>query len=87
MKKILVVDDEPAIVSAIAYAVTAAGSADDQQDLFITEVETGEQTPVLNDIRLSDQLHWSPSGKKLLATATVLKDNFYQFLTYVVSLS
>lgn len=73
--------------SKLAYAVTAAGSADDQEDLFITEVETGEQTPVLNDIRVSDQLHWSPSGKKLLATATVLKDNVYQFLTYVVSLS
>ncbi|MEK3796497.1 hypothetical protein MKX42_32650 [Paenibacillus sp. FSL R7-0204] len=71
----------------LAYAVTAAGSTDDQQDLFITEVETGEQTPVLNDFHLADPLHWSPSGKKLLATATVLKDNIYQFLTYVVSLS
>ncbi|MEK4003186.1 hypothetical protein [Paenibacillus sp. FSL H3-0333] len=71
----------------LAYAVTAAGPTDDQQDLFITEVETGEQTPVLNDFHLADPLHWSPSGKKLLATATVLKDNIYQFLTYVVSLS
>lgn len=73
--------------SKLAYATTAAGSADDQQDLFITEAESGEQTPVLNDIHLSDTLHWSPSGKKLLATASVLKDNAYQFLTYVVSLS
>ncbi|MFC6653833.1 PD40 domain-containing protein [Paenibacillus rhizoplanae] len=70
----------------LAYAVTAAGATDDQQDLFITEVETGEQTPVLNDFHLANSLHWSPSGKKLLATATVLKDNIYQFLTYVVSL-
>lgn len=71
----------------LAYAVTASGSADDQQDLFITRVETGEQTPVLNDIHVADLLHWSPSGKKLLATTTMLKDNVYQFLTYVVSLS
>jgi TolB protein len=73
--------------SKLAYGVTAAGSADDQQDLFITEAETGEQTPVLNDIHLSDQLRWSPSGKKLLATTSVLKDNAYQFLTYVIRLS
>ncbi|WNS41927.1 hypothetical protein [Paenibacillus sp. MMS20-IR301] len=73
--------------SKLAYATSAAGAADDQEDLFITEVETGEQTPVLNDIHLSDQLRWSPSGKKLLASATVLKDNAYQFITYVISLS
>ncbi|KAI7273283.1 hypothetical protein KC345_g7022 [Hortaea werneckii] len=73
--------------SKLAYAITTAGAADDQEDLFITEVETGEQTPVLNDIHLSDHLRWSPSGKKLLAATAVLKDNAYQSITYVVSLS
>ncbi|NQX46804.1 PD40 domain-containing protein [Paenibacillus tritici] len=73
--------------SKLAYAITAAGAADDQEGLFITEVETGEQTPVLNDIHIADKLHWSPSGKKLLASATVLKDSAYQSLTYVISLS
>lgn len=73
--------------SKLAYGITATGAADDQEDLFITEVETGEQTPVLNDIHLSDPLRWSPSGKKLLAATGVMKDDTYQPTTYVVSLS
>ncbi|MNO18002.1 translocation protein TolB [compost metagenome] len=73
--------------SKLAYATTAASATEDQDGLFITEVETGEQTPVLNDIEVADQLRWSPSGKKLLASVSVLKDNAYQFITYVVRLS
>ncbi|WP_379157901.1 TolB family protein [Paenibacillus sp. sgz5001063] len=73
--------------SKLAYATTAASAADDQDGLFITEVETGEQTPVLNDIEVADQLRWSSSGKKLLASVAVLRDNAYQFITYVVRLS
>ncbi|OKP82273.1 PD40 domain-containing protein [Paenibacillus sp. P32E] len=73
--------------SKLAYVTTSANAAEDQDGLFITEVETGEQTPVLNDIEVADQLRWSPSGKKLLASVSVLKDNAYQFITYVVKLS
>ncbi|WP_019914128.1 PD40 domain-containing protein [Paenibacillus sp. HW567] len=73
--------------SKLAYVTTAASAADNQDGLFITEVETGEQTPVLNDIEVADQLRWSPSGKKLLASISVLKDNAYQFITYIVRLS
>ncbi|MEK4325057.1 hypothetical protein MKX70_04105 [Paenibacillus sp. FSL R7-0312] len=73
--------------SKLAYAITTAGATDDQEDLFITEAETGEQTPMLNDIHLSDQLRWSPSGKKLLAATAVLKDDAYQLITYVIRLS
>lgn len=73
--------------SKLAYALTAGNAASGQNGLFITEVETGEQTPVLAGIEVGDQLRWSPSGKKLLAPSAVLKDNVYQFITYVIRLS
>ncbi|WP_438493468.1 hypothetical protein [Paenibacillus sp. IHBB 3054] len=73
--------------SKLAYALTAGNAASGQDGLFITEVETGEQTPVLADIEVADQLRWSPSGKKLLASSGILKDNAYQFITYVIRLT
>ncbi|WP_342480955.1 hypothetical protein NST07_01610 [Paenibacillus sp. FSL L8-0340] len=73
--------------SKLAYALTAGNAAPGQDGLFITEVETGEQTPVLADIEVADQLRWSPSGKKLLASSGILKDNAYQFITYVIRLT
>lgn len=71
--------------SKIAYNVSAEGGSANR--LFITEVDTGEQTPISDDMQASDKLRWSPSGKKLLASTSVLKDNKIQFTTYVISLS
>lgn len=73
--------------SKLAYAMTSENAAEDQDGLFISEVETGEQTPVLADIQAADQLRWSPSGKKLLASTSVLQDNAYRAITYVIRLS
>ncbi len=73
--------------SKLAYSLTAENPADDQNGVFITELESGEQTQLLGDIEIADQLRWSPSGKKLLASASVLKDNKYEFTTYVIRLS
>ena len=73
--------------SKLAYSLIAENAADDQNGVFITELETGEQTPLLGDIEIADQLRWSPSGKKLLASSAVLKDNAYQITTYVIKLS
>lgn len=73
--------------SKLAYSLTAADAGSDQDGVFITEVETGEQTQILGDIEASNQLRWSPSGKKLLAASAVLKDNAYQSITYVIRLS
>ncbi|MBW4084794.1 hypothetical protein [Paenibacillus sp. S150] len=73
--------------SKLAYAITAASAAESQDGLFVTEVETGEQTPVLSDIEVADQLRWSPSGKKLLASASILNETGNRFITYVVRLS
>lgn len=73
--------------SKLAYSVTAENPADDQNGVFITELDSGEQTQLLGDIEIADQLRWSPSGKKLLASASVLKDNKYEFTTYVIRLS
>ena len=71
--------------SMVAY--TTISENGNENRLFITEVETGEQTPISNDIQASDKLRWSPSGKKLLASAAVMKDNVYQFITYIIKLS
>ncbi|QSF47574.1 PD40 domain-containing protein [Paenibacillus tianjinensis] len=73
--------------SKLAYSLIAENAADDQNGVFITTLETGEQTPLLGDIEIADQLRWSPSGKKLLASSAVLKDNAYQITTYVIRLS
>ncbi|ALP35358.1 hypothetical protein ASL14_03355 [Paenibacillus sp. IHB B 3084] len=70
--------------SKLAYAVSEDG---DKYRFFITEAETGEQTPVLGDNGISDQLRWSPSGKKLLIPTGVLKDTRYQSTAYVIKLS
>jgi TolB protein len=71
--------------SKLAYNVSSDNGSVNR--LFITEVETGEQTPISDDMQASDKLRWSPSGKKLLASTSVLKDNKYQFTTYVITLS
>ncbi|MDQ0196531.1 hypothetical protein [Paenibacillus wynnii] len=71
--------------SKLAYTTTAENGNENR--LFITEVETGEQTPISNDMQASDKLRWSPSGKKLLTSTAVLKDNTYQFIAYVITLS
>jgi len=71
--------------SKLAY--TTISENGNENRLFITEVETGEQTPISNDMQASDKLRWSPSGKRLLASTAVLKDNAYQFITYVITLS
>ncbi|WP_379128312.1 hypothetical protein [Paenibacillus sp. sgz500958] len=71
--------------SMLAYTTMAENG--NESSLFITEVETGEQTPVMNDIQVSDKLRWSPSGKQLLAATAVLKENKYVFITYVITLS
>ncbi|ULO07328.1 PD40 domain-containing protein [Paenibacillus sp. 19GGS1-52] len=71
--------------SKIAYTTTSENG--NENGLFITEVETGEQTPISNDMQASDKLRWSPSGKKLLTSTSVLKDNAYQFMAYVITLS
>lgn len=73
--------------SMLAYSLIAENPADDQNGVFITTLETGEQTPLLGDIEIADQLRWSPSGKKLLASSAVLKDNVFQITTYVIRLS
>ncbi|MNN17310.1 translocation protein TolB [compost metagenome] len=73
--------------SKLAYSLIAENPADDQNGVFITTLETGEQTPLLGDIEIADQLRWSPSGKKLLASSAVLKDNAFQITTYVIRLS
>ncbi|UQZ34433.1 hypothetical protein C2I18_13430 [Paenibacillus sp. PK3_47] len=73
--------------SKLAYSLTAADAGSDQDGVFITEVETGEQTQILSDIEASNPLRWSPSGKKLLAASAVLKDDAYQAITYVIRLS
>ncbi|AIQ50323.1 TolB family protein [Paenibacillus sp. FSL R7-0331] len=73
--------------SKLAYSLTAENPADDQNGVFITELESGEQTQLLSDIAIADQLRWSPSGKKLLASAAVLKDNKVESTTYVIRLS
>jgi len=71
--------------SKLAYTTTSGSG--NESSLLITEIETGEQTPVWNNIQVSDKLRWSPSGKKLLASAAVLKDNKYEFMVYVIRLS
>lgn len=71
----------------LAYSLTAGNAAAEQNGVFITELETGEQTPLLGDTEIAGQLRWSPSGKQLLASSAVLKDNAYQFTTYVIRLS
>lgn len=73
--------------SKLAYSVTAENPADDQNGVFISELESGEQTQLLGDVEIADQLRWSPSGKQLLASAAVLKDNKYVSTTYVIKLS
>ncbi|MFF2019598.1 hypothetical protein [Paenibacillus sp. NPDC058177] len=71
--------------SKLAYNVSSDNG--NVNRLFITEVETGEQTPISDEMQASDKLRWSPSGKKLLISTSVLKDNKYQFVTYVITLS
>ncbi|MFF2909298.1 hypothetical protein [Paenibacillus sp. NPDC057934] len=71
--------------SKLAYNVSSDNG--NVNRLFITEVETGEQTPISDEMQASDKLRWSPSGKKLLVSTSVLKDNKYQFVTYVITLS
>lgn len=71
--------------SMLAYSVTD-GTADTEQ-VFITEVESGEQTPVLDDVHLADPLRWSPSGKKLLASTGVMTESGYQSKLYIITLS
>lgn len=74
--------------SKLAYALIPGNTADDRSGVFITELETGEQTPILGgDIEIADQLRWSPSGKKLLVSSAVLKADVYQFVTYVIRLT
>ncbi|ASA25238.1 hypothetical protein [Paenibacillus donghaensis] len=70
--------------SKLAYAVSENG---DQYRFFIMELETGEQTEVLGNNDVSDQLQWSPSGKKLMIPTGELKDNVYKSTTYIINLS
>ncbi|GGF66011.1 hypothetical protein GCM10010912_08830 [Paenibacillus albidus] len=71
--------------SKLAYSTSSENGNENR--LFITEVETNEQTPISDEMQASDQLRWSPSGKKLLGTTTVWKGEAYQFITYVITLS
>ncbi|AIQ44715.1 lipoprotein [Paenibacillus sp. FSL R7-0273] len=73
--------------SKLSYSLTAENPSDDQNGVFITELESGEQTQLLSDIEIADQLRWSPSGRKLLASAVAVKDNKYESTTYVIRLS
>lgn len=73
--------------SKLAYALTAADAGSDQDGVFISEMETGEQTQILGNIEVANQLRWSPSGKKLLAASAVLREDAYQSITYVIRLS
>ncbi|MCL6604073.1 MAG: hypothetical protein K6T94_14485 [Paenibacillus sp.] len=68
-------------------AYTTTNENGNENRLFITTIDTGEQTPISNDMQASDKLRWSPSGKKLLTSTAVLKDNTYQFIAYIIKLS
>ncbi len=73
--------------SKLAYSLIPGDSGSAQSGVFITEAETGEQTPVLADIEISDRLRWSPSGNALLASSTVPKEGALSFVAYVIRLS
>ncbi|WP_151735586.1 PD40 domain-containing protein [Paenibacillus tengchongensis] len=73
--------------SKLAYSLIPENSGSDPSGVFITEVESGEQTPVLADIGISNQLRWSPSGNALLASSTVMQEGANTFVSYVIRLN
>jgi TolB protein len=70
--------------SKLAYTISSPDGT--MKGLYVTDVNTGKETPISVDMQyVADKLRWSPSGKKLLTSTSVMTDNQYKFVTYVIS--
>lgn len=67
----------------LAYSLTSENGG--ASGIFVADSVTGEVTSVKSDVKyVSDQLGWSPSGKKIVASS--YDDELRQFNSYVISL-
>lgn len=70
--------------SKLAYnVISEAGGV---KGIYVADTVSGKTTPISVDVQYaSDALRWSPSGKKLLTSTSVIEDNGYSFVTYLIS--
>lgn len=66
----------------IAYSIADTSG---KTGLFIADVNSGKSTQLTVDADLAaDQVMWSPSSKKLIATNVKIENNAPQFITYII---
>lgn len=70
--------------SKLAYnVISEAGGV---KGIYVADTVSGKTTPISVDVQYaSDELRWSPSGKKLLTSTSVIEENGYSFVTYLIS--
>lgn len=70
--------------SRLAYNVISENGG--VKGIFVADAVSGKTTQISVDVQYaSDALRWSPSGKKLLTSTSVLEENGYSFVTYLIS--
>ncbi|MBW7474367.1 hypothetical protein K0T92_06390 [Paenibacillus oenotherae] len=72
--------------SKLAYnAISEDGGV---KGIFVADAVSGKTTQISVDVQYaSDELRWSPSGKKLMTSTSVMQENSsYSFVTYLISL-
>ena len=71
--------------SQLAYTVASENSCD--AGLFVVNVKSSNIVQLAVDIQyISDSVKWSPSGKRLLTSNTVAKNNKHSLATYIIDL-
>ncbi|ANY67359.1 hypothetical protein BBD42_13400 [Paenibacillus sp. BIHB 4019] len=68
----------------LAYSLTSEGT-DGDNGVFVADAISGDTVPIKLDVQyLSDDLGWSPSGKKIVAATYSQEQN--DFITFVITL-
>lgn len=71
--------------SRIAYSVASDNSG--KAGLFVSDINSGKTAQITVDIELvGDEVRWSPSGRKLLATNIIMENNEPSPVTYLIEL-